>query len=125
MAHRIAYHVLRPVAGVQPGQELVVLGAGNGVGLAAVRLGVILGATVTAVASSGEKLETAAEQGATRPSTIGPASSATSSVTHCLTALTSSSIWSVAHWPSRRLARCGGAAGVGSPRHGLADHRRG
>ena len=33
------------------------LGAGGGVGLAAVQLGVLLGATVTAVASSREKLE--------------------------------------------------------------------
>jgi NADPH2:quinone reductase len=43
-----------------------VLGAGGGVGLAAVQLGAILGASVTAVASSPEKLEVAAAQGATR-----------------------------------------------------------
>jgi NADPH2:quinone reductase len=65
VAHRTAYHVLRSVAGVQPGDELVVLGAGGGVGLAAVQLGVVLGAKVTAVASSDEKLAAAAEQGAT------------------------------------------------------------
>ena len=40
VAHRTAYHVLRSVAAVQPGEELVVLGAGGGVGLAAVQLGV-------------------------------------------------------------------------------------
>ena len=57
VAHRTAYHVLRSVARVQPGEELVVLGAGGGVGLAAVQLGVELGARVTAVASSGEKPE--------------------------------------------------------------------
>ncbi|HEX4018727.1 MAG TPA: NADPH:quinone oxidoreductase family protein [Frankiaceae bacterium] len=65
VAHRTAYHVLRSVAAVQHGQELVVLGAGGGVGLAAVQLGVLLGATVTAVASSNEKLAVASECGAT------------------------------------------------------------
>ena len=64
VAHRTAYHVLRSVARVQPGEELVVLGAGGGVGLAAVQLGVELGARVTAVASSPEKLEAAAARGA-------------------------------------------------------------
>ena len=65
VAHRTAFHVLRSVAALQPGEELVVLGAGGGVGLAAVQLGVLLGASVTAVASSPEKLEVAAAQGAT------------------------------------------------------------
>jgi NADPH2:quinone reductase len=64
VAHRTAYHVLRSVASLQPGEELVVLGAGGGVGLAAVQLGVVFGATVTAVASSAEKLEVAASFGA-------------------------------------------------------------
>ena len=64
VAHRTAFHVLRSVAALQPGEELVVLGAGGGVGLAAVQLGVLLGASVTAVASSAEKLEVAAAQGA-------------------------------------------------------------
>ena len=52
VAHRTAYHVLRSVAAVQPGEEVVVLGAGGGVGLATVQLASALGATVTAVASS-------------------------------------------------------------------------
>jgi NADPH:quinone reductase len=65
VAHRTAYHVLRSVARVKPGDELIVLGAGGGVGLAAVQLGVQLGATVTAVASSAEKLEVAKNHGAT------------------------------------------------------------
>ena len=65
VAHRTAYHVLRSVARLQEGDELVVLGAGGGVGLAAVQLGRELGATVTAVASSTEKLEVAAALGAT------------------------------------------------------------
>jgi NADPH:quinone reductase len=66
VAHRTAYHVLRSVARLQPGEELVVLGAGGGVGLAAVQLGVILGASVTAVASSPEKLAIAEAEGATK-----------------------------------------------------------
>ncbi len=66
VGHRTAYHVLRSVALLEPGEELVVLGAGGGVGLAAVQLGAILGATVTAVASSEAKLGVAASFGATR-----------------------------------------------------------
>lgn len=64
VAHRTAYHVLRSVAHVQPGEDLIVLGAGGGVGLAAVQLGVLLGASVTAVASTAEKLAVAASYGA-------------------------------------------------------------
>jgi NADPH:quinone reductase len=65
VAHRTSYHVLRSVAELKPGEELVVLGAGGGVGLAAVQLGAIMGASVTAVASSPEKLEAARACGAT------------------------------------------------------------
>jgi len=65
VAHRTAYHVLRSVGRLQSGEQLVVLGAGGGVGLAAVQLGSILGASVTAVASSTEKLDAAKQQGAT------------------------------------------------------------
>jgi NADPH2:quinone reductase len=64
VAYRTAYHTLRSMAQVQQGDELVVLGAAGGVGLAAVQLGVQLGATVTAVASSAEKLDVAASYGA-------------------------------------------------------------
>jgi NADPH2:quinone reductase len=66
VAHRTAYHALRSFARLQAGDELVVLGAGGGVGLAAVQLGAAMGATVTAVASSDEKLEVAKANGATR-----------------------------------------------------------
>lgn len=65
VAYGTAYHTLRSMARIQPGDELIVLGAGGGVGLAAVQLGVHLGATVTAVASSDEKLDVAAGYGAT------------------------------------------------------------
>jgi NADPH2:quinone reductase len=53
------------MARISPGDEVVVLGAGGGVGLAAVQLAVVLGARVTAVASSAEKLRAAATYGAT------------------------------------------------------------
>ncbi len=66
VAHRTAYHVLRSVASVGRGDELIVLGAGGGVGMAAVQLGVELGAIVTAVASSSAKLDAARAAGATR-----------------------------------------------------------
>jgi NADPH2:quinone reductase len=64
VAYRTAYHALRSMARVLEGDELVVLGAGGGVGLAAVQLGVQLGASVTAVASSAEKLDVAWGYGA-------------------------------------------------------------
>jgi NADPH2:quinone reductase len=64
VAYRTAYHSLRSMARVQEGDELIVLGAGGGVGIAAVQLGVQLGASVTAVASSAEKLDVAAGYGA-------------------------------------------------------------
>ncbi|GLP74453.1 alcohol dehydrogenase [Mycobacterium antarcticum] len=65
VAHHTAYHALRSVARICAGDDLLVLGAGGGVGLAAVSLGVALGARVTAVASSSEKLAMATRYGAT------------------------------------------------------------
>lgn len=64
VAHRTAYHTLRSVARVESGDDVIVLGAGGGVGLAAVQLATALGARVTAVASSDEKLAAAAQYGA-------------------------------------------------------------
>jgi NADPH2:quinone reductase len=66
VAHRTGYHALRTIAEVSPGERLVVLGAGGGVGLASVQLGAVLGLDVTAVASSDEKLAVAASCGAAR-----------------------------------------------------------
>jgi NADPH2:quinone reductase len=66
VAYRTAYHVLRSVAALASGEELIVLGAGGGVGSAAVQLGALLGATVTAIASTPEKLEAARACGAQR-----------------------------------------------------------
>ncbi|WP_019906894.1 NADPH:quinone oxidoreductase family protein [Methylobacterium sp. 77] len=57
-------HALRDRARLQPGETLAVLGASGGVGLAAVELGVIMGARVIACASSPEKLRVAQAHGA-------------------------------------------------------------
>src|SRR5437868_5587121 len=54
--HGTAYHALIDRGRVQPGEVLLVHGAGGGVGLAAVEMGKMLGATVIATASSDEKL---------------------------------------------------------------------
>ena len=62
--HGTAYHALVDRGQVKPGEVLLVHGAGGGVGLAAVELGKMLGATVIATASSDEKLEIARSRGA-------------------------------------------------------------
>jgi NADPH:quinone reductase-like Zn-dependent oxidoreductase len=64
IAYRTAYHALRSMARIHSGDEVIVLGAGGGVGLAAVQLATALGARVIAVASSDEKLAVAEEYGA-------------------------------------------------------------
>jgi NADPH2:quinone reductase len=63
-AHGTAYHALIDRGQVQPGEVLLVHGAGGGVGLAAVEMGKMLGATVIAAASSEEKLAVAKARGA-------------------------------------------------------------
>jgi len=62
--HATSYHALKDRAALQPGETLLVLGAGGGVGLAAVELGKLLGATVIAAASSDEKLAVCRQKGA-------------------------------------------------------------
>lgn len=59
-----SYHALKQRGQLQPGETLLVLGAGGGVGLAAVELGHAMGARVIAAASSEAKLEAAREAGA-------------------------------------------------------------
>jgi NADPH:quinone reductase len=58
------YHALVQRASIKGGDRLLVLGAAGGVGLAAVQLGKVLGATVIAAASSDEKAAVARESGA-------------------------------------------------------------
>ncbi|QEN16656.1 NADPH:quinone oxidoreductase family protein [Mycolicibacterium sp. ELW1] len=65
VTNRTAYYTLRTVAPVQPGDWVVVLGAGGGVGLAAVDIAVLMGAKVIAAASGAEKLEVCRRRGAT------------------------------------------------------------
>jgi NADPH2:quinone reductase len=62
--HGTAYHALIDRGELRPGEVLLVHGAGGGVGLAAVEIGKMLGATVIATASSDEKLEIARRKGA-------------------------------------------------------------
>jgi NADPH2:quinone reductase len=63
-AHGTAYHALIDRGQIQGGEVLLVHGAGGGVGLAAVEVGKLLGATVIAAASSEEKLVVAQARGA-------------------------------------------------------------
>jgi len=63
-AHGTAYHALIDRARLQPDEMLLVHGAGGGVGLAAVEIGKMLGATVIAAASSEDKLAVALKRGA-------------------------------------------------------------
>ena len=59
-----SYHALKDRANLKAGETLLVLGAAGGVGLAAVELAKIMGATVIAAASSPEKLAVCKSKGA-------------------------------------------------------------
>ncbi|HEY7821545.1 MAG TPA: NADPH:quinone oxidoreductase family protein, partial [Acidimicrobiia bacterium] len=59
-----SYHALVDRARLTSGETLLVLGASGGVGMAAVQIGNILGATVIAAVSSDGKAETAIKTGA-------------------------------------------------------------
>ena len=59
-----AWHMLVARARLQPGEEVLVLGAGSGVGSAAIQIGKLIGARVIATAGSGAKLDKARELGA-------------------------------------------------------------
>lgn len=64
MAYGTAAHAFRQRAQLRPGETVLVLGAGGGVGLAAVDLATAMGARVIAAASSPEKLDIARSRGA-------------------------------------------------------------
>lgn len=64
MIYNTSYHALRQRADLQPGENLLVLGAGGGVGISAVELGKVMGARVIAAASTDEKLKYAKQAGA-------------------------------------------------------------
>lgn len=59
-----SYHALKNRAQLQAGETLLILGAASGVGLAALQLAKIMGATVIAAASSTEKLNVCQQLGA-------------------------------------------------------------
>jgi NADPH:quinone reductase len=63
-AHGTAHHALKQRAQLKPGENLVVLGAAGGTGLAAVQIGKAMGARVIAVCSTDEKLAVAKDSGA-------------------------------------------------------------
>jgi NADPH2:quinone reductase len=64
LAYGTTYHALHDRAHLAAGETLLVLGAAGGVGLAAVQLGVLMGAKVIAAASSAEKLAVCRAHGA-------------------------------------------------------------
>ena len=68
------FHALQARGHVQRGETILVLGAGGGIGQAAVVLGLALGAEVLAVASSREKLGSVAELGVTKQVVYAPGS---------------------------------------------------
>ncbi len=64
LVFQTAWHMLVNRAELQPGEEVLVLGAGSGVGSAAIQIAKFLGARVIATAGSEEKLAKARELGA-------------------------------------------------------------
>lgn len=59
-----AWHMLVARARLQPGEEVLILGAGSGVGSAAIQIAQLMGARVIATAGSSAKLDKARELGA-------------------------------------------------------------
>ncbi len=64
MAYGTSLHALKDRARLAAGETLLVLGAGGGVGLAAVEIGKLLGAKVVAAASTDAKLDVCRSRGA-------------------------------------------------------------
>lgn len=64
MAYGTSLHALKDRARLAPGETLLVLGAAGGVGLAAVEIGKLNGATVIAAASTDAKLDICRRRGA-------------------------------------------------------------
>ena len=104
--HGTAYHALIDRGRLQPGEVLLVHGAGGGVGLAAVEIGKMLGATVIATASSDDKLAIARRGGrSSGAATIASRSAMPSSASPMGAARTWCSIRSAARC-SRTAMRC-------------------
>ena len=63
-AYLTAWHMLISRAQIRPGESILILSAGSGVGSAALQISKLCGATVFATASTNEKLERARQMGA-------------------------------------------------------------
>ena len=57
LTYGTSLHALKNCANLQPGQTILILGAAGGVGIAAIEIAKVMGATVIAAASSQEKLD--------------------------------------------------------------------
>jgi NADPH:quinone reductase-like Zn-dependent oxidoreductase len=64
LVFQTAWHMLLSRAELQPGEDVLILGAGSGVGTAAIQIAKFIGARVIATAGSDEKLAKAKELGA-------------------------------------------------------------
>jgi NADPH:quinone reductase-like Zn-dependent oxidoreductase len=64
LVFQTAWHMLVGRAELQPGEDVLILGAGSGVGSAAIEIAKFFGARVIATASTEEKLEKARQLGA-------------------------------------------------------------
>jgi NADPH:quinone reductase-like Zn-dependent oxidoreductase len=64
LVFQTAWHMLLTRAELQPGEDVLILGAGSGVGTAAIQIAKFLGARVIATAGTDEKLEKARQLGA-------------------------------------------------------------
>src|SRR2546430_1312854 len=64
LVFQTAWHMLVSRAQLQPGEDVLVLGAGSGVGIAAIQIAKFFGARVIATAGSDEKLQKARNLGA-------------------------------------------------------------
>ena len=64
MAYLTAWHMLVTRAGVRPGEDVLILSAGSGVGSAGLQIAKLCGARVFATASTDKKLERARQMGA-------------------------------------------------------------
>jgi NADPH:quinone reductase-like Zn-dependent oxidoreductase len=64
LVFQTAWHMLVVRAQLQPGEDVLILGAGSGVGIAAIQIAKLFGARVITTAGSDEKLQKARELGA-------------------------------------------------------------
>ena len=64
IAYLTAWHMLMTRAQLRPGEDVLILGVGGGVGSAGLQIAKLTGARVFATASSNEKLARAREMGA-------------------------------------------------------------